>query len=359
MKKESYIINISLGTILKITLFLILLYLLLFFKTLVLSILTAVVLASAVEPAIIRLEKMKIPRVFSATIVYVLLLIFMLVVLFYLIPILLTQAVNIYKTIPQQISVLESSFQSLIVQYPIFEKIMVLLKNKIQEDPFSMGGNALTGAIINIFGGVFNFVLIFVISFYLAVQSHGIEIFIRLITPPKYTKYAINLWKRGQRKIGLWMQGQILLGFLIGSLTYLGLMVFFGFKESMLLALIAAVSELIPVVGPFVAALPAVGVAFTNGGISLVWGVVVFYFIIQMIENNLIYPLVVKKVVGVPSLLVIIALIVGFQLFGFLGVVLAVPVSAVLMEYIKDVEKKQREAIKRGEEKEVHLAKKS
>ena len=155
------------------------------------------------------------------------------------------------------------------------------------------------------------------------------------------------------------MQGQILLGFLIGSLTYLGLMVFFGFKESMLLALIAAVSELIPVVGPFVAALPAVGVAFTNGGISLVWGVVVFYFIIQMIENNLIYPLVVKKVVGVPSLLVIIALIVGFQLFGFLGVVLAVPVSAVLMEYIKDVEKKQREAIKRGEEKEVHLAKKS
>ena len=77
-----------------------------------------------------------------------------------------------------------------------------------------------------------------------------------------------------------------------------------------------------------------------------------------MIENQIIYPLVVNKVVGVPSIVVIFSLIVGIQLFGFLGAILAIPIAAAFMEYYKDVEKRQLEAIRRGEEKEVDLSKK-
>jgi predicted PurR-regulated permease PerM len=77
-----------------------------------------------------------------------------------------------------------------------------------------------------------------------------------------------------------------------------------------------------------------------------------------MIENQFIYPMVVKKVVGVPSVLVILALIIGVQLFGFLGAILAIPVAAALMEYVKDVDKRQREALLCGEEEEVDLSKK-
>gem|GEM_PF-4928128 len=76
-----------------------------------------------------------------------------------------------------------------------------------------------------------------------------------------------------------------------------------------------------------------------------------------MIENQLIYPLVVKKVVGVPSILVIISLIIGYQLFGFLGVLLSVPLAAAFMEFIKDIEKREEKEIETGKEKEINLAK--
>ena len=154
------------------------------------------------------------------------------------------------------------------------------------------------------------------------------------------------------------MQGQLILGLLIGVITYLGLVVFFGFQQALLLAFLAAFAELIPLAGPIIAGIPAVAVGLEAGGLSMATGVLVFYLIVQMIENQLIYPLVVKKVVGVPSLLVIISLVVGAQLFGFLGVILAIPLSAVLMEFVKDIEKKQREALKKGEIKELKLSKK-
>ena len=154
------------------------------------------------------------------------------------------------------------------------------------------------------------------------------------------------------------MQGQLILGLLIGVITYLGLVVFFGFQQALLLAFLAAFAELIPLAGPIIAGAPAVAIGLEVGGVSMAVGVLVFYLVVQMIENQLIYPLVVKKVVGVPSLLVIISLVIGAQLFGFLGVLLAIPLSATLMEFIKDVEKKQKEALKKGEIKEIELSKK-
>ena len=74
-----------------------------------------------------------------------------------------------------------------------------------------------------VFGGVLSFVLIVVLSFYLAVQEDGVSNFLKVITPLKNEKYIISLWKRSQKKIGYWMQGQILLGVIVGVLIYLGL----------------------------------------------------------------------------------------------------------------------------------------
>lgn len=198
------------------------------------------------------------------------------------------------------------------------------------------------------FGGLFSFVLIIVFSFYFAVQERGIASFLRIITPPKHEKYAIDLWKRSQLKIGLWMQGQLLLALIIGVLVYLGMMIL-GVKYALLLALLAAVAELIPLFGPVLAAIPAVAIGFIDGGATLGFLVVGFYVIIQQFENHLIYPLVVKKVVGVPPLLVILALLVGGQLAGFLGIIIAVPLAATLMEFLNDLEKDKKKLLEIAE----------
>jgi predicted PurR-regulated permease PerM len=191
-----------------------------------------------------------------------------------------------------------------------------------------------------IFGSIFSFVLIIVISFYLAVQDDGVASFLRVVTPIKHEKYVLDLWRRSQRKIGFWMQGQLLLGLIVGVLTYLGLSII-GVQNALLLAVVAAVFELIPIFGPILAAIPAIGVALIQDGFSFALIVTCLYVIIQQFESNLIHPLVVKKIVGIPSLLAILSLIIGYQLAGLLGMLIGVPIAAAFMEFLSDVEKKK------------------
>ncbi len=362
MKKDSaLVVNISLATVVKTSLFLILLFLLYFFQSLVLSVLTAIVIASALNPFISKIERWNIARVFAASLVYALLLAGFIGLLIIFVPALLEQVGHLYQAIPSQLDNITKWLEVQSTKTGFIAEITNILKNQLSNISLPTGevdSDSFAQIVVNIFGSVFNFILIIVMSFYFAIQKHGIEIFLQIVTPPKYTKYAISLWKRSQKKIGLWMQGQLILGLLIGVITYLGLVVFFGFSQALLLAFLAAFAELIPLAGPIIAGVPAVAFGLEIGGLSMAVGVLVFYLVVQMIENQLIYPLVVKKVVGVPSLLVIISLVIGAQLFGFLGVLLAIPLSATLMEFIKDVEKKQKEALKKGEIKEVELSKK-
>ncbi len=366
MDKDIINININIGTIIRFFLVMILLALLYFFQNLVLSILTAIVLASSLEPVIQLIERKKIPRIFSAIIVYILLFLLMSAVVFIFVPQITAQFTEIYNQLPKHIDALNVWLKQITGAGDVVGKTFSVLQERFFGSSVSVDAESsilenssfFSKSVLLFFQSIFNFILIIVLSFYFALQKHGVEKFITIVTSPKYTNYAINLWKRSQVKIGYWMQGQLILAVVIGAVTYLGLLVFFGFEQSLLLAFLAAIAELIPVLGPFLAAIPAIGIGLTTGGATLALSVLVFYLVIQMIESQLIYPLVVKKVVGVPSFVVIISLIIGAQLFGFLGVILSIPVAAAIMEFIKDVEKKQKEALKKGEVKEIHLAKK-
>jgi len=109
-------------------------------------------------------------------------------------------------------------------------------------------------------------------------------------------------------------------------------------KHALVLAVIVALFELIPVFGPVLAAVPAVAIAFVDNGFGTGVVVICLYIIFQQFENHLIYPLVVTRVVGVPPLLVILALIAGGELAGFLGIILAVPLAGTLQELARDIE---------------------
>jgi predicted PurR-regulated permease PerM len=207
--------------------------------------------------------------------------------------------------------------------------------------------NALTNAsdgfvqtVSIVFGGFVSFVLIIIFSFYFSVQDKGIDDFLRLVVPAKYTNKVLDLWKRSQKKIGLWMQGQLLLGLIVGVLTYLGLTVL-GVRYSLLFAIIAGLLEIIPLFGPVLASIPAIALAFVDGGPSLGFLVIGLYLIIQQFENHLIHPLVVSKVVGVPPILIILSLLVGGHLAGFLGIILAVPLAAVLQELVAEISRER------------------
>jgi predicted PurR-regulated permease PerM len=209
---------------------------------------------------------------------------------------------------------------------------------------FTQGATGATVGLLSaasaIFGGLLSTILIVVISFYLAVQNDGVGDFLRVISPIKHEKYVLDLWRRSQRKIGLWMQGQLLLAVIVGLLTFLGLSII-GIPNPFFLALIAAVFELIPIFGPILAAVPAIIFALIDGGLTLALVTVGLYAIIQQFESQLIHPLVVKKIVGIPALVAIVALIIGAQIAGFLGIILSVPIAAAVMEFLSDVDKRK------------------
>ncbi len=350
-------VNISSGTIIRTILFLLLLVFLYFFRDLVLIILTAVVIASSIEPIAKWFIKRKIPRVLAVIFVYIGAIGILASLFMISVPLILEETSNLSSSIPQYInsvdfwpSINDSGFLSETAVKNLSSSFSL---TEIIGGLKSIVGNTFGGfwqAVSSVSGGLLSFILIIVFSFYFAVQEYGIANFLRIVTPANHEKYIIDLWKRSQLKIGRWMQGQLLLALFIGILVYLGLMIL-GVKYAFLLAVLAATAELIPLFGPILAAIPAIAVGFLDGGTSLGLMVLGLYVIIQQFENHLIYPLVVKKVVGVPPLMVIIALLVGAQLAGFLGIIIAVPIAAVLMEFANDVEKKKKEQLSIAEEK--------
>ncbi len=343
-------ISFTTATVFKIVLFAVGLWLVYTFANLLLLILAAVVIASAVEPAVEWFERFNMPRVAATFIVYVILFAIIIGILFTVIPSLLRETINFISLAPQYLQTLELFLNERLAGYGFStEGGLAQPLAEFRSELTAVAGSFLSGATGTIgffFGSLFNFILVIVLSFYFTAQKYGIDNFLKIIIPPDHSAYAINLWRRSQRKIALWMQGQLVLALIIFVMTYLGLLIL-GVEYAFLLAVVAAVGELIPLVGPIISAVPAIGVAFGTEGLYLALWVLGLYIIIQQLESNLIYPLVVKKVVGVPALLVIIGLIVGGTLFGILGMILSVPVAAALMEFIKDIEKrhKAREAI--------------
>jgi predicted PurR-regulated permease PerM len=141
------------------------------------------------------------------------------------------------------------------------------------------------------------------------------------------------------------MQGQLVLAAMVAILVYLGLMVL-GVKNALLLAFVAGLFEIIPVFGPILSAIPSISFAFVDGGMGLALLVAGMYVIVQQFENHLIYPLVVRKIVGVPAILVIISMIMGWQLAGFIGLIIAVPVVTMIVEYMDDIQAYKNKAKK-------------
>ncbi|OGG57895.1 hypothetical protein A2853_03110 [Candidatus Kaiserbacteria bacterium RIFCSPHIGHO2_01_FULL_55_17] len=338
-------ISITTGTIVTAVVILAGAWLLFTLRDLVLVLVAAVVIASAIEPAVVFLRRQNVPRILSVLMVYVLIFVSLFGVFYLFIPAVLSELTTFLRSLPvyletlDRISAFDEYAQILGTTPPNLSELDLLGGLRGAMEAAGAFGNVLT-AIASIFGGVLSFFLIIIFSFYFAVIETGVDDFLEVISPRKHKAYILDLWRRSRHKIGLWMQGQLILGLIIGILVYLALTII-GIKHALLLAVIAAIFELIPVFGPTLAALPAVLIGFVDGGAVTGLLVIGVYVLLQQFENHLIYPLVVTRVVGVPPLLVILALIVGAQLAGFLGMLLSVPAAATIQEFVNDIRERR------------------
>ena len=246
-------------------------------RDMVLLLLTAIVIASAIEPGTLWFVRHKVPRALAVIFIYAASLTFFFGVLYLFVPPLLGEVSNLLVSIPEYIEDFNFSspfgggaLETQIVDGLTSDFSLNEAVSHAQAAISSLSGNFFQ-TINTIFGGVFSFFLVLVLSFYLAAQKRGIDDFLQIITPVKHEKYIINLWKRSQMKIGLWMQGQLLLGLIIGILVYLGLVIL-GVEHALLLALLSAVMELIPLFGSIIAAIPAIIIGFLDSFWSRCYG---------------------------------------------------------------------------------------
>jgi predicted PurR-regulated permease PerM len=336
MDNKRVTISISTGTILKILLIVVLAFLLFVLRGVILILLTAVVIASAIEPATIWFVRRGIPRVVGVTLIYLITAIIIAGTFYLLLPAFLTDLAGFINALPQYVTALDIGTSGGLFGWQATQSNSIGQAAQNILGSFSASSSGVLATLTTVFGGATSFVLIVVLSFYLAVQDRGVEEFLKIVTPLRREEYVIDLWRRTQAKIGRWMQGQLLLALIIGILVYVGL-VLLGVDHAFSLALIAMLFELIPIFGSILSAVPGVVTAFLGGGITFAFVVGLMYLIVQQIESHIIYPLVVKKVVNVHPFVVIIALLVGAKLGGFLGILLSVPVATAMMEFMNDI----------------------
>ncbi len=339
-------INITSGAIFKAFIIGTLFWFLWVIRDLVLVLITSIIIASSINPiAQFISKKTKAPRVVSVLGIYSGVILFFIALFAVFLPPFISDIKTTFYQIPFYLDELSSEKVS---ELPGFDIVVSSIRNmEITEDVLSIVTGTFSGATVGflttasaVFGGALSFVLIVVISFYLSVQKDGVGDFLRIVTPLKHEKYILNLWERSQRKIGLWMQGQLILAVIVGVLTFMLLSVV-GVPNAVMLAFLAMALELIPLFGPIIAAVPAIALALLNGGVTLGLITLCIFIVIQQFESHLLQPLVVKKIVGIPALVAIFAIIIGAKIAGFLGIIIAVPIAAVVMEFLSDVEKKK------------------
>ena len=320
-------------------------FLIYFLRDLVLIILTSIVIASFVDSAVPRFQKLGMGRVLAAVLMYVVT-IFVLAALFYLFaPLLIAEMYDFSTFLSTYIpnSDLINYFRS--DAFSGAKDVVTSLSHNFSlanlfvtsRDFISNLSGGFLDTISVAFGSFFNAFLIVIISFYFSVQGNGIENFLRIVVPGKSENYAVDLWNRSRRKIALWVKGQMLLGAIIAILTYLVLSIL-GTHYALLLALLTGLTERVPY-GIIVAMALAVSFAYVSTGFTASLMVLGAYLIIHQFEIYLLYPLIVRKVVGLSPLIVILSILIGFELAGFWGLILAIPVAVSFMEFLNDVEK--------------------
>lgn len=174
-------------------------------------------------------------------------------------------------------------------------------------------------------------------TFYMTIHPQNLDSLIQFFFPKKaYKKVAHNI-ELARTKVGQWLAGQLLISSILAIITY-PVLLLSGVPFPLLLSVVAAVFNLIPIIGPLLSSVPAIILALGSGGFQFAVIIGLFYLVIQQIDGNFITPLIMRKVTGIHPLIVMLIILLGTSLAGALGALIAVPMVSVLSIFIKELE---------------------
>lgn len=296
-----------------------------------------VLLVYIVKPLSNRLTAKKIPVGISILIVYLFMLSVLAAASIYLIPELAANIRELMETLPQLISSYESIFNDLLsiinssnwseqVKIAIFEQIANVV-GQAQEFLVRLLEDGLK-LVVDMARIIVDLTIALVLTYYTIKDGGKFKEYALRLLPKRWRNGLTGACKEISRVLAGFIQGQLMIAFIVGILETIGLMIV-GMRYPLVLGMIGGLANIIPYFGPYIGAIPAVAIALTISPIKAVWTVVVF-LAVQQIDNNFISPKMIEGRLGLHPVATIFAVLAGGEFFGIMGMLLAVPVMAIL-----------------------------
>lgn len=339
-------VNISSLTIVKVVLVALGLVLLWAIREIIAMIIVSWMISMALHPWVDRLQRWHIPRAVGILSVYLAALTVATGVVILLVPPVTTELSSIAQNFPEYYAPISASLENVRAtgeSIGLLSAVQSALNNAVQG--VSQLTNGIYSAISSVLTGLVVVIGILVITFYMTVEQDGIKKFVQAIIPINYQPYVTQKVNQIQRRLSSWLGGQLILMVFVGTLVGVSLTIL-DVHYALVLGILAGVLEFIPVIGPTIAAIPAIFFAFTDFADAPYkpFVVLLLFIIIQQIENQLLVPRIMKRAIGLNPIIVIIALLIGAKLGGFVGVALSIPCAALLDVFLADfMAQKQRE----------------
>ena len=319
----------------------------------------SIFVAIIIDPGVQFLKRLGLPRGLGILIHYFVALFLLIFLLVSLVPLIATQLIDLAGLIQNEVNafLLDPKVSLPLLTESTNQSLTQLVESTLQNlsinkftDAMQQVGQSLSvatssslllaahlaGSVVNFFA---NLVVILVMAFFIQIEKEKITSWLKSFLPWRMRPYIDDKSEAIQTKMAQWTRGQLVLCLFIGLMVFLALTIL-RMPYALTLGILAGFTEFIPVIGPLIAAVPAVLIAGTQEGI--VWAVIVgiVYYVIQWCENNLLVPLIMKRAVGLSPLAILFAMLVGISfpdlIHPVLGVILAIPATTIVAIFLDD-----------------------
>lgn len=314
-------VEISSKTIVFTVFFILSLWLLFQVRSIIIMLFISFILMTAINPLVKLAKKIKIPTIITVLVVYIAILGLLITTVASLIPAVIEQSKGLIDQLPSFVSEVENRYS-------------LQIDGNFFSNHFSAVPSNVLKIAVGAFSNILNILAVFFVTYYLILEREEMHTyFIGFFGNNNAEKKAEKFVEDLEKNVGGWIRGQLVLMIFIGLSTYIGFTLL-GLPYALPLAIIAGLLEIIPNMGPTIAAVPAILIGLTISPAKAI-GVTAFAILIQQLEINLIVPFIMKKAIGTRPLVTILALFTGYTLAGITGAILAMPIYLVIRTSIE------------------------
>lgn len=289
-------------------------------------------IAFLIQPAVLRLHSAGVPRILAIVVVFIAIIVGLAGLVLLIVPLAVSEIGQLQLQAPSLAGAAQDKLNNL---QPVrvfgidvdLKGVTETINSHLREYLLGQFGNAVNLGLTALTTAL-QVILMFIVAFLLSLEAPAVRRDLRRIVPSDYRSDFDQIWRRVRKMLYAYVRGQVIIAGLIGIFSGAACAIF-GLPDPVALGLIAGITALIPYLGPFLGAVPAVLVGLSQSPTQAVV-ILIAYVVISNFFLNFIYPKVMGDAVRLPAILVIVALIAGFSWGGVLGMFVAVPVAATL-----------------------------